>query len=296
MTEKEIKLVPKKEKSKFNKLFDSKKKRYPMTLLLMLPFIIGIIVFSIVVYREVKNVMSITASGPSETKPSNTITFADNNSYILRDNATDLQKDYFAQLKEAIESGESTGEEIASLIAKNYVADFYTWTNKQGQFDVGGMYYIYDGEFADGDHFRENVYQAARYGYYKYVSYYGSKYGVENLLEVDNVDVTKCVKESEPYVINEHIANRKDENGEWYDYREDIPYNAYNITCKWTYKEGSSLNVNQFANTINLLVIEKDGRYLIVEASEGNVNEKVEENISETEDQEEQQSETSENE
>jgi len=267
--EDEIKLTPKKERKKFSDLFADKKKRYPLMLLLMLPFIIAIAIFSVVIFREVKNLLAI-AKGPTETRQENLIVPTDGYSYILRDNATDVQKEYFAQLKDAIENQESRDfETIAKLIAQNYVADFYTWSNKQGQYDIGGMYYIYSGEYEDGDDFRENIYQKARDGYYKYLSYYSSKYGVENLPKVENVEVTRCEKLKDQFFISEHVANKFDEEKEvWYDYRENRFYDGYSITCKWDYNEETTLPINQFANSINMIVIDNNGVYYIVETSE----------------------------
>ena len=52
--------------------------------------------------------------------------------YVLRANATDYQKELFEELKNDFEHEDETDEaKIACDIAMNYVADFYTWTNKQ---------------------------------------------------------------------------------------------------------------------------------------------------------------------
>ena len=226
---------------------------------------------------EINNLKNL-ANNTTETKSENII---EQMNYLLRDNPTDLQKEYFRQLKKAVEEGVIETEEgdvaaddaaIAELVAKNYIADFYTWTNKRGQYDIGGFYYIYDGEFVNGDHNKENFFLKAREGFYKYISVYGTQYGKENLLEVENVEITKCTKSSTPYVINEHVENRQDEEGEWYDYREDHSYDLYIANCKWTYKEGTALNLSQFADSINLGIIKRNGRFEIVEASEKTIN------------------------
>lgn len=243
--------------------------------LFMLPFIIAIVIFSTIAVREIKNITSLAGDETKkETKPENVV---ESMGYVLRDNATDLQKEYFKQLKDAIE-GESESEvpveesDIVSLIAKNYVADFYTWTNKAGAYDIGGFTYIYDGEFENSDHYKDNVYLQARDGFYKYMSTYATQYGKENLLEVTDVEVLSCTKMSSPYIINQHVAYKQDEYEEWYDYREDIPYEAYNVSLRWTYKESPSLNLNQFANSINLAIANIDDKYVIVEASETPIN------------------------
>ena len=266
------KLRPKKEKkkSKIRLLFADKKKRYLLMFACMIPFIVAIAIFSSIAYREAKTLMDLASGGQAEAKAENIIASAN---YILRDNPTDLQKEYFAELKEAIEGEEPADDvTIASLVAKNFVTDFYTWTNKRGQYDIGGLYYVYDGEFENGDHFKENVYLKARDGFYKYISYYGTQYGKENLLEVENVEITRCEKMSSPYYINEHVENRQDAEGEWYDYREDHGYDAYLVNCRWTYKENTVLPMSQFATSINLAIINKEGRFEVVEASESTIN------------------------
>ena len=277
----ENKLIPKKEKKKkknlLGRLLADKKKRYFVMLAMMLPFIIGIIIFGSITLREINNLKNL-ANNTTEHKSENIV---ESMNYLLRDNPTDVQKEYFAQLKKAIEEGVVETEEgevpaddaaIASLVAKNYVADFYTWTNERGQYDIGGFYYIYDGEFENGDHNKENWFLKAREGFYKYIGVYGTQYGKENLLEVDNVEITKCQKLSSPYMINEHVENRQDEEGEWYDYREDHAYDCYAVTCNWTYKEGTQLDLSKFAKSINLAVIKRNNRFEIVEASEKTIN------------------------
>ena len=280
MQENTTRLKPKKQ-NRFHDLLENKKSRYFIMLLMMIPFIIGIVVFSIIAYKEAMGLKSL-ATGVTETKDENLI---ESMNYILRENATDLQKEYFKELKDAVESENSEeavdDTTIAGLIGKNFVADFYTWTNKQGQYDIGGLYYVFDGEFENGDSFKENVFLRARDGYYKYLSNYINDYGADKLLEVENVELTKCEKAPWQYVISEHVAYKQDENGDWYDEREDHYFDAYLVSCRWNYKEGSALNASQYPTSINLLVISRNGRFSIIEASESPITERkqmVEEN------------------
>ena len=275
MEEKKKLTLKKKRDTTGEKKFFNRNRRFLLMFLLMIPFLIAIGIFSSIVYREGKSLINM-ASGNQivEIKPENVI---GDGLYILRDNATDLQKDYFAQLKEAIEGGEADATAKASLVAQNYVADFYTWTNKQGQYDIGGMYYVYDGEFVNGDHYRENVYLNARDGFYKYLSTYATQYGKENLLEVTDVIVTKCEKMAQPYEISVHVENRLGDDGEWYDYRENRTYDAYNVTCTWTYKDTTALDLSKFANKVNLAIIDRGEEFQIVEASENAIDSRKEE-------------------
>ena len=271
MEKKKNVLKKEKKKSGIQKLLKDRDKRYIVMLVMMLPFIIALIIFSIIASREAKTLINLAKGDTkAETKPEN---FIESMDYILRDNPTDLQRQYFDELKEAIEGEEPADDAtIAGLVAKNYIADFYTWTNKNGQYDVGGLYYVYDGEFENGDHYKENIFLKARDGFYKYISAYGTQYGKENLLEVENVDIVSCQKMSSPYVISEHDSYKQDSEGEWYDYRVNNSYDWYLVKLKWSYKDTTKLNLSQYATSINLAVIKRGNRFEIVEASENNIN------------------------
>lgn len=291
MDDKEIKLKPVKEKKfkigTITKLFEDKKKRYFYMFLFMLPFLIAIAIFGFITYKEAMNLINM-AKGETVIKNENLI---ESMNYVLRDNATDIQKEYFKQLKSAIEEGyvEENGEQVAAndlkiveLVAKNYVADFYTWTNKLGQYDVGGMYYVFD-RYNESIKFKDNIYQNARDGFYKYINYYANQYDFENLIEVENVEVTTCKKADYKYIQNVWTKTLGDENTGYEAVYEDVEFDAYDVTCKWTYKPETSLNINNFASSINLLIIEDDGRYKIVEASETRIDERREESADEDE-------------
>lgn len=278
MAERKKVLKKSKKRISLNALMKDKKKRYLLMFLMMLPFIVAICIFGSIAYREGMALINLAKGEKAETKAENII---ESMNYILRDNPTDLQKDYFRQLKKAVEEGVVETEEgevpaddaaIAELVAKNYIVDFYTWTNKRGQYDIGGLGYVYDGEFENGDHFKENVYLQARDGFYKYISVYGTQYGKENLLEVSDVEIVSCKKLNTPYVISEHDSYKQDSEGEWYDYRVDVPFDCYAVQCRWTYKENQSLTLSKFANSINLAIIKNDNRFEIVEASEKTIN------------------------
>jgi|GEM_PF-2085012 hypothetical protein len=267
-------LKRKKEKKGFlGGLFKDRKKRYLAILLLALPFLVAIGIFGSIVYREGKSLINLAKGNTVvEVKPENII---ESLNYTLRDNPTELQRQYFAELKSAIEDPHEEPIDdatIAGMVAKNYITDFYTWTNKYGKYDVGGMEYIYDGEFENSDHYKENVYLWAKDGFYKYMSAYATQYGKENLLEVTDVQVTSR-KMSDPYVISEHSAWKQDDNGDWYDYRIDEPYEWYLVQCNWTYKDTDKLDLSKFSKSINLAIIKrKNGRFEVVEASENTIN------------------------
>lgn len=245
-------------------LFKDDKKRKLYTFLFTLPFVVLIGVFGFLTYREAKNLIDL-ATGNEEVIDLYSIPSM---GYKLRENATEKQAEYFAELKNAIEIESSSVEETIGLIGKNYVADFYTWTNKQGQYDVGGMMYVCSEKNELGE-FRVNAYTKARDGYYKLINKYISEYGSENLLEVDNVEIVSCKKTDYQYYLHQYTGARLLDDGETVEaVYENVPYDCYDVKLTWTYKPESKLQASNFANSINLLVIDNDGKYEIAEASE----------------------------
>lgn len=229
---------------KIKSLFEDKKKRYLYVFLFCLPFIIAIAVFGIVTYKEGMSIISlITNGGIKEEYQIN------NENYVLRDNATDYQMDLFTELKEMLEGKkEHTSRNVVESICKNHVADFYTWTNKVGQYDVGGLYYVYEP-------LRNNIYIKARDEFYQYINEYIDKYGAKNLLEVEHVDA-----ESKTY-SGEYVALLEDMSTMAFD-------EVYVVTCKWTYKDNSKFSPAKYAIKMNYIVVNNNGRFDIVEAYE----------------------------
>ena len=232
------------------KLFKNHKTRYRNLLLFIIPILIICGVFGYISYKAVKD---ITGTAKGEEKTSQYKNSIESMGYYLRPNATAVQVEYFKELQDLIKDG-TNKEEIAACVAKNFVADFYTWSNKDGSYDVGGMFYIYGPA--------KNVTIAqARNTYYKYLTYYINEFGQDKMLEVASVDTAV---EHTPY----------DLDGKDYD--------AYLVTCNWTYKnedtfkglnilmpseaqDGTYWHYQDFAKrSYFIVIINEDGRYEIV--------------------------------
>lgn len=266
-----IELKPKKKNilEKINGLFENKNKRAIYIVLFILPFLIAIGIFGFIAFKEAKSLISL-ATGNTETNGDYAITSM---KYTLRDNATEYQQECFAELKSAIESGADENI-IVGLVGKNYVADFYTWTNKQGQYDVGGMEYV-NSEKNETLEYKQNIYVKARDSFYKYLNEYINEYGSNNLLEVQNVNVVSVLKNDYSYFMHEYIETVQIEEDLWEKHYDDIEHKCFNVSLSWTYNPETKLNLNDYATSINLLIIENDGRYEIVEASEKEIDGRI---------------------
>ena len=247
MENEKIVLKPKKKGllDKIKDIFEDKKKRYIFLILFILPFIIASCVFGFVAYKGVKEIIELANSEVVTTDDHKIVKM----NYALRADATDVQYAYFTELKNAIEVNDAEDDEIAGLVCKNFVADFYTWTNKQGQYDISALYYVYTPD-------KEVTYIKARDGFYKYINKYIEQYGKENLLEVESVEVTK--------------ANRLDY--EYVPVNGDPLYDLFEVTCKWTYKANDIFSPSKYATSMNFLVVKRQGRMEIVEASENPID------------------------
>lgn len=227
-------------------LFKNPKTRLKNLLLVILPFIVLAFIFGFITYRSLANISTNT----SGTAYKDSI---DSMDYHLRDNATDLQEDLFKELQNAVKDGTDKAN-IAFLVCKNFVADFYTWTNKEATYDIGGMYYVYSPQ-------RSSLYNKARNKYYKYLTYYIDTYGQDNLLEVTGFDDANCSVETEPatYTIDGNT------------------YEAYHVKLTWIYK-----NTETFSNIATpemdgqalgfvtwnyfTVIVNEEGRFEIVQA------------------------------
>lgn len=247
--------------SNLNKIFENKKKRYLYAFLFILPILVIIALLSIGIYKDVKDLLSLVNNG--ETIESDHV--INNGEYILRDNETNYQFEVFTELKNMLDGHiDYKDEDLAACIVKNYVADFYTFSNKAGQYDVGGMWYVYPEQ-------KDIIYQQARDSMYKYLNEYINKYGAENLLEVDNV-VTTVSKMSEKYEISTdrvsvEVTDEETGEGEYVHWTATDEYEAYKVVANWTYVSGKPFSPAKFDSKMTFIVIDFGGKFVIVEAN-----------------------------
>ena len=217
-------------------LFLNEKTRIRNLILIIIPFFLMIIVFTVFIVISAKSL----ANNASQEATSYSDSIEGMNIY-LRKNATDLQRDLFKQLQKAYEDGND--EEAARLTAESFIADFYTWTNKYGSYDVGGIYYCAD---------RYNIEQYGRDTFYKYVSYYIDEYGSENLLEVTSVNAVGGYVPGSKYTI--------DALGESFD--------QYYFGVTWEYADHPNFSSNEYITNQYVIVIKDSiGRFEIVEVN-----------------------------
>lgn len=161
-----------------------------------------------------------------------------NELYTLRGKPTALQKSLFKELTEHVKSGDELA--IVESVVRNFAADYYTWTNKQGPFDVGGTEYIF---YKENTNFRQN---ARRYHYTFMYPFIESGLTFADLVEVESV-TTNGAAYAAPF----------DHYGE--------TYTTFYCEISWSYKVNDKLDLSIFPTSAAFTIIKtSDNRYEIV--------------------------------
>ena len=173
------------------------------------------------------------------------------NGYTLRMNATDYQLELFDLLVNAhnqfyaSESDENL-KDYASAIVRNFVADFFTLSNKNSRSDVGGLQFFSEDVM---DNFRSFAIDE----FYLYLNQYIEMFGSESLPAVESTMVLKIE-------FGTQIIEMEDENGERND--EDAPLEeevrTIIIDVEWSYGHTTLPDIDAFQTTARFVLVEHE--------------------------------------
>ena len=176
-----------------------------------------------------------TATSGGDTLQLDTKNNLKNDQYIIGNNPTNVQKEYFEDLTESLKDNSEEGKlVIVENVVKCFISDFFTWTNKDGNYEVGGVQYIFGTKWVA---FQEE----ARYKFYNDLDLYITQYGRENLLEVNNVEIEGVSK-----VEDQEIDGQL--------------YSGYYVEANWEYKDSNKINTSEFQNKAYFIVVDNNGR------------------------------------
>ncbi len=180
--------------------------------------------------------------------------------YSIRNNATPYQKQLYESLKEAMKEESVDKNQVAGLVAQNFVADFYTWTNKFRLNDVGGIQFVYEP-------IRASVFAKAQSSTYLDLYYYLNNGGLKKTLEVMHVESTDA------RAVRMFINDEKGEE-ERVDPLTQKPvkgktHEAIQVDVKWEYKDSVVLDTQDYESDATITLIENEkGHFVIVEVAE----------------------------
>ena len=165
--------------------------------------------------------------------------------YTLRETATEYQEEIYDELIETQTAFEEswtpeTESAYAESVVKNFIADFFTWSNKGGRNDVGGLQFVYPLYRSD---FRNKAVDV----FYLYLDYYIEEYGAEQLLTVENVNVTGV---DPNYVYTMPDGTERD---------------AVYVYAEWTYADSNELDLSKFPTETGFILLERERQLVLVE-------------------------------
>lgn len=164
-----------------------------------------------------------------------------NDMYKITGNPTQLQRELFKELTREVENASKENEfELVSLVVQNFIADFYTWSNKVGTYDIGGKDFVFAKEFTNFNA------TSRRYTYRAMSNFLSRGIAQKDLNEV-----------SEIRVLSVNYAYE-------YDYYGTL-YPAFYVEAEWDYLQNEVIDLSIFPTWGAFTVVKLDsGRFEIV--------------------------------
>jgi hypothetical protein len=153
--------------------------------------------------------------------------------YTLKSNASSLYESEFKILKANLESGDVDGEEYAKSIAKLFIIDLYTLSNKVNKYDIGGSEFVHPDYLAN---YKLNVEDTL----YKYLEDNTNNNRTQELPEVSTINIITCEKTN--YAI------------------DDNSFEGHSISLEWSYVQDLG-----YDSSGEIILIKLDNTYVVVE-------------------------------
>lgn len=231
-------------------------------LLLFLSVILGI-AFLVMLFLVVSQLNDSWGRGNErEDRP---FVINDEERYGLRQNATPYQIELFEQLIAAHDEFEQWGsdetlEAYAAAIVQNFVADFYTLSNKIDRNDVGGIQFFSE-EIASvfTNHAIDN--------FYLHLNHHIETFGMEALPTVALVNITHITFDYRPIELENDNGNEENQDGV-YGFPSE-PTTQYErvviVDATWTYETSTLSEIHEFQTSARFtLRITEEGVHIYI--------------------------------
>lgn len=178
-----------------------------------------------------------------------------NDYYSIGNNPTDIDKTYFKELNKAVEADDKAA--ISEALVKCFVSEYYTWTNKDGTYDIGGIQYIYTERQKDFETYTRNE-------TYGDMDLYISEYGRDRLMQVREVTTDTAVSCGQVSVLTSTATASSTADAEATadasSANETVSYEGYTVKAEWSYEEDTYMNLSSAKTSGTFTVIDHDGR------------------------------------
>ena len=178
-----------------------------------------------------------------------------NDQYAIGNNPTEINKQYFTELTDAVKDTSATDATIIPQdVVKCFITEYYTWTNKDGNYDIGGMQYIYQPKQKDFEEY-------TLYNYYKDMDLYLNQYGRDALMQVKNVTINSAAQ-AEDMTVQTTVT---DANADSQAAAETTVLPSVNVDASWTYEINEKLQMDDFQTHAIFRLVNNNGRWEIAE-------------------------------
>lgn len=160
----------------------------------------------------------------------------DNYPYTLDDRDTELFKSNYNDLKNVLNKSEIDEETYAKLVAKLFVIDLYTMSNKVNKYDIGGLDYVLPSA-------KENYQLKVQDTMYKYIIDNTNKKRNQELPEVSSIEASS-ISDIDFVMGKENIKGYKVELT--WDYIKDLGYDKKGSAI--IIKDNNILYVAEYTN------------------------------------------------
>lgn len=207
-------------------------------------FLITTLLLVGVLLYQVKGIADSGKNNDNSVRPNPPVVEEIQEDYQLSDMATAYQKEIFEELTQAKDDYQSshtdlTKEAYVELVVKNFIADFYTWSNKTGRNDVGGLQFI-------NEEMKANFRKQAIDSFYENLDYYLKDYDPTSLLTVNNV-TTLDVNLDDTIEVEDEVIE------------------CISVKASWEYEDTSLDDIGQFQNEATFILTESND-YLVLNA------------------------------
>lgn len=196
---------------------------------------IGLVILVLVLLYSIGGIYYNITHRDSLDNSVKSIDMIDKYGYVLKSNATNLQKELFNELKTILNNDNINDDAYAKIISKMFVTDLYTLSNKVNKYDVGGTEYVLE---SGRDNFKVNVQDTL----YKYLE--------------DNSDGKRS--QILPMVVSVSADEIRDTKYKIGDNESD----AKKVSLTLSYNEDLGYDTK-----VTLILIKSDGKYYVVESA-----------------------------
>lgn len=196
---------------------------------------IGLVILVLVLLYSIGGIYYNITHRDSVDNSVKSIDMIDKYGYVLKSNATNLQKELFNELKTILNNDNINDDAYAKTISKMFVTDLYTLSNKVNKYDVGGTEYVLE---SGRDNFKVNVQDTL----YKYLE--------------DNSDGKRS--QILPMVVSVSADEIRDTKYKIGDNESD----AKKVSLTLSYNEDLGYDTK-----VTLILIKSDGKYCVVESA-----------------------------